>query len=155
MTWLATRSATNTGALVSAGVAAAGVIAWFVTPMADDMHHAPPVAAAVDAARLPAGLDAAWLEQGRGRYAELCLPCHGAHGDGRGPWAYRVTPRPADLTRNVTQARSDAELFAIVSEPRPGTPMIGWKHHLSETERRQLVGYMRHLGGARETRHRH
>jgi mono/diheme cytochrome c family protein len=91
--------------------------------------------------------DALALEQGRVYYVQLCIHCHGARGDGRGAWAYRVTPRPSNLTTARTQARSDAELFRIISEPRPGTPMLGWSQQLSESQRHQLVAYLRQLGG--------
>ncbi len=95
------------------------------------------------------GADALALEQGRVYYVQLCMDCHGARGDGRGEWAYRVTPRPSNLTAARTQRRSDADLFQIISEPRPGTPMIGWSRQLSESQRHQLVGYLRHLAEGR------
>lgn len=148
----------RTGAIVSTGIAMAGTVAWLVT------HHLPatdldPVAAGatapIDTARLRADADPVSIEQGRVYYVQVCLPCHGARGDGRGEWAYRVTPRPANLTSARTQRRSDTELFDIISEPRPGTPMIGWKKQFSASQRRQLVAYVRHLaaGDGRETRH--
>jgi high-affinity iron transporter len=112
-------------------------------------------AAPIDAAHLRAGADPLAIEQGRVYYVQICLPCHGARGDGGGEWAYRVTPRPTNLTSQRTRARSDAELFEIISEPRAGTPMIGWKKQLSEGQRRQLVAYVRHLStrDGRETSH--
>lgn len=148
----------RTAAIVSAGIAAAGTMAWLVTtfnPAGDANTVATDAAAPIDATRLHAGANAVSTEQGRVYYVQLCMPCHGARGDGRGEWAYRVTPRPSNLALARTQARSDAELFQIISEPRPGTPMIGWKKQLSESQRKQLVAYVRHLGAAiaRETRH--
>jgi mono/diheme cytochrome c family protein len=151
-------SAARTGAIVSAGIAMAGTMAWLATtfnPARDVDRVAVDAAAPVDTARLRAGADPLATEQGRVYYVQLCMSCHGARGDGRGEWAYRVTPRPSNLALARTQARSDAELFEIISEPRPGTPMIGWKKQLSESQRRQLVTYVRHLGTAvqREARH--
>jgi mono/diheme cytochrome c family protein len=148
----------RTGAIVSTGIAMAGTMAWLaitLNPARDVDPVAVDAAAPLDAARLRAGADPLATEQGRVYYVQLCLSCHGARGDGRGEWAYRVTPRPSNLSAARTQARSDAELFAIISEPRPGTPMIGWSRQLSEAQRRQLVAYLRHLGPAtgRETRH--
>ncbi|HEX6722293.1 MAG TPA: cytochrome c [Burkholderiaceae bacterium] len=131
-------------ATVAAGVGAALAVAAVVT--AFDAQAAPR-SVAVDAASLRHdGADALALEQGRVYYVQLCMDCHGARGDGRGAWAYRVTPRPSNLTAVRTQARSDAELFRIVSEPRPGTPMLGWSRQLSESQRHQLVAYLRRLG---------
>lgn len=157
-------SAGTTGAIVSAGIVAAGAVAWAVS-----MHDGSGARAAVagkagvwsgaatpiDTVRLSPGAEPVALEQGRIYYVQLCMPCHGARGDGRGEWAYRVTPRPANLSAARTRARSDTQLFEIISEPQPGTPMIGWKKQLSESQRRQLVTYVRHLsqGGVSGARH--
>ena len=147
-----------TGTLVSTSIALAVAVAWLVTVFdpTKDMHRmANEAAVPVDSGRLRAGADPVAVEQGRAYYVQICLPCHGERGDGQGEWAYRVTPRPANLLAPRTQARSDAELFDIVSEPRPGTPMIGWKTQLSESQRRQLVAYVRHLGAAVRPEARH
>ena len=85
-------------------------------------------------------------DNGKLVYEKWCLPCHGSRGDGRGEWAYRVTPRPTNLTSHVTRARSDAQLLQLIGEPQPGTPMIGWKKQLSENQLRQLVTFVRYLG---------
>jgi mono/diheme cytochrome c family protein len=131
-------------ATVAAGVGAALAVAAVVT--AFDVQAASR-SVPIDAELPLHGIaDALALEQGRVYYVQLCMDCHGARGDGRGAWAYRVTPRPSNLTAARTQARSDAELFRIVSEPRPGTPMLGWSRQLSESQRHQLVAYLRHLG---------
>jgi mono/diheme cytochrome c family protein len=95
------------------------------------------------------------LEQGRVYYAQLCMSCHGVRGDGTGEWAYRVAPRPADLTRSRTRNRSDAQLYEIISEGLPGTAMTGWKQQLSDGQRRQVVAYVRHLGRGQGTDLRH
>ena len=155
------RPGVATGLIVSAGIATAGAVAWGVTVLdpvavravtaADGADASTPI----DIARLPAGAEPVALEQGRIYYVQLCLPCHGARGDGRGEWAYRVTPRPANLTSARSRARSDAHLFDWVSEPQPGTPMLGWKKQLSESQRRQLVGYVRHLGAGGTAGARH
>lgn len=154
--WQQANDVVGTGITVSIGVAMAVSVACLATaldPQRDAVVH---VAATVpvDPAHLAASAEPVALEQGRVYYVQLCMSCHGTRGEGRGEWAHRVIPRPANLTAARTQRRSDAELFQIISEPRPGTPMIGWKRQLSEEQRRQLVAYVRHLGGAaRETRH--
>lgn len=147
---MTTRSA-FVAATVAAGVVAAVAVAAVVTAFDAQAMPRPPAAAAVllaDTVQLKDAADVLALEQGRVTYAQLCMPCHGTSGDGRGEWAYRVTPRPSNLTQARTQRRSDDELLQIISEPRAGTPMIGWKHQLSEPQRRQLVGYLRHLGAS-------
>ncbi len=37
--------------------------------------------------------------EGQVLYAENCMQCHGAKGDGNGAWAASLSPRPADLTQ--------------------------------------------------------
>lgn len=131
-------------AAVAAGVGAAFAVAAVVTAF-DAEAASRPMPVDVDLP-LEDGADALALEQGRVYYVQLCIDCHGARGDGRGAWAYRVTPPPSNLTGTRTQARSDAELMRIVGEPRPGTPMLGFSRQLSESQRHQLVAYLRHLG---------
>src|SRR5262245_64259544 len=133
-------------------VAVAGVVTY-TDPVRDAEPLQVAAAAPLDGAHLGVDADPVALERGRVVYVQLCLPCHGARGDGRGEWAYRVIPRPVNLADARTQRRSDAELFEIISEPRPGTPMIGWKKQLSVEQRQQLVAYVRQfgapIGGAR------
>lgn len=158
MTPAAWGGAALTGAIVSTGIAMAGSIAWFVSgadPAGESDALPVGATAPIDADHVRAGADPLSLEQGRIYYVQICLHCHGARGDGRGEWAYRVTPRPADLRSRRTQQRSDAELFEIISEPRSGTPMIGWKNQLSEGQRQHLVAYLRHLGARDRTETRH
>lgn len=141
-------AAGRSGAIVAAGIAAAGTLACAVTllnPAADMKGTATDASAPIDLARLHAGADPVSMEQGRVYYVQICMQCHGARGDGRGEWAYRVTPRPTNLTNARTRARSDAELFEFISQPRPGTPMIGWSKQLSVEQRHQVVAYVRHL----------
>lgn len=97
---------------------------------------------------LPADANLAELERGRVYFAQLCVPCHGLRGDGYGEWAYRVSPRPTDLTSQKVQRRSDEYLFDVISDGLSGTSMKAWKSQLSDRQRMQLVGYLRHLGRA-------
>lgn len=134
--------------LVLAGVATAVVLAAMVTWALPDENRvipAPGVGRPAAPARLSAGSDPRTLELGRVYYAQICLSCHGVRGDGQGEWAYRVTPRPADLRSPRVQSRTDAQLFRIISDGLVGTPMIGWKSMLSPSQRRKLVAYLRTL----------
>jgi mono/diheme cytochrome c family protein len=158
MTWFPFTGATITAAVVPAGVALAAALAWLIT----DLNPGDPLgfpaaesAQPADPAQLEQNVDPVALEQGRVYYAQLCMSCHGARGDGLGEWAYRVAPRPANLTRERTRKRSDAQLYEIISEGLPGTAMIGWKRQLSDAQRRQLVTYVRHLsqGSGKDVHH--
>ena len=123
-----------TAFIVTLGLLLAGAVAWLAA------HQAPrePVQATVP-------VSSAILEQGRAYYVQLCMACHGARGDGQGEWAYRVTPRPANLRSARARGRSDDHLDRLIREGLPGTPMIGYS--LSAAQRRQLVAYVRYLGG--------
>ncbi len=135
-------------AYVVSGVAAAVLLATAATWAVPDDNHVIPSPGVGDPA-MPvndvSGADPRVIERGRVYYAQICLSCHGVRGDGQGEWAFRVIPRPADLRALRTQSRSDEELFSIISEGLVGTPMIGWKKQLSESQRRQVVSYLRTL----------
>ena len=148
MTWRSFANAMVTAAMVPAGVGLAVLMAWLIT----DLHSGdlPSVSAAEREqlgapARFEAVADPVLLEQGRVYYVQLCVSCHGVRGDGLGEWAYRVVPRPANLTSARTRKRTDANLYEIISAGLPGTAMIGSREQLSEAQRRQLVVYVRYL----------
>ena len=104
------------------------------------------VAQAVEFDVLEQGVSIADLERGRSYYVQLCLPCHGAAGRGDGEWAYRMTPRPADLTAARTRSRGDAVLREAIGEGIAGTAMRGWRDRLSDVQIGQVLRYVRHLG---------
>jgi mono/diheme cytochrome c family protein len=134
--------------LVFAGVAFAVGISTFIVrtfPERDTVAIASENAPLIDFAVLEQGANLAELERGRVYYVQLCASCHGARGNGYGEWAYRVKPRPSDLTSAKVQLRSDEYLFKIISDGQVSSPMIGWKDRLSERQRWQVVGYLRHL----------
>lgn len=139
----------TTGLIVCGGIVLAGVLALTITAFGAEKPLANPplgIAAPVDFANLSRNADIAGLERGRSYYAQLCLPCHGARGDGLGEWAYRVHPRPADLTSQRMRGRSEEQLYEAISEGFAGTPMKGWKDRLSDMQLRQIILYVRHLG---------
>ncbi len=134
--------------VVCGGLALAGLLTWAVMAFgaAEPMANPPlGIAARIDFQALDRDADIASLERGRSYYAQLCISCHGARGDGSGEWAYRVNPRPADLRSKRIQNRSDEQLYQAISEGLPGTPMSGWKDRLSDIQLFQIVLYVRHL----------
>ncbi len=144
-----TSSHSVTGLIVVAGIATAGAFSFAATmlnPAVQMESDARVASLPIDPERLHPGSDPISIEQGRVYYAQLCMPCHGSSGDGRGEWAYRVTPRPANLISPKTRARTDVQLFELIGEPQLGTPMIGWKKQLSDKQLRQLVAFVRYLG---------
>lgn len=83
------------------------------------------------------------LKDGKTLYGMYCAPCHGDKGKGDGPAAAALTPKPADHTSSALLAETDGSLFYKISEGR--TPMPQFKTSLSETQRWELVTYIRSL----------
>ncbi len=88
---------------------------------------------------------------GKATYEKWCAGCHGVDGKGDGPAADRMLPRPRDFTSGLFQIRStasgalptDDDLMKVVEVGMPGTAMPGWKGHLGEADRRNVVAYLK------------
>lgn len=82
---------------------------------------------------------------GKELYAANCTACHGVKGDGRGPAAVALNPKPADFTSaSFWQGRTDAQVAGSIRSGRPGTSMTGFTQ-LSEGDLDDLVTYLRTL----------
>ena len=85
------------------------------------------------------------LAKGKSVYMEVCKSCHGI--DGRGAGTVKLNPPPADLTNSAVQGKLDAGLFKSIHDGRKNTAMGAWKHALSDEEIRDVIAYVRTLGG--------
>ncbi|MBI4411132.1 MAG: c-type cytochrome [Deltaproteobacteria bacterium] len=72
-------------------------------------------------------------EHGNRLYEAHCASCHGAKGNGNGPAAPYLWPKPRDFTAGVFKYRttrgpypSDTELLETMKKGIPGTSMPGW-----------------------------
>ena len=98
----------------------------------------------------PAGAGRA-ASRGAEVYERRCAGCHGARGDGNGPAATFLDPRPRDFTAPAFRFRStpsgalptDADLFRTLTRGVRGTAMPSW-HDLPAADR---VAVIRHLKG--------
>jgi mono/diheme cytochrome c family protein len=78
-------------------------------------------------AGLPNGLKGD-LKRGGAFYLANCATCHGARGDGAGPRAYFINPKPRNFTAAASRQRlSRAALYAGISEGRLASEMPAWK----------------------------
>ena len=84
------------------------------------------------------------VDAGRAVYRQRCAACHGDRGRGDGPAGVTLEPRPADLVLHVPQ-HTDGELYYMISVGFPGSAMPQWRSALSETERWEVVHYLRVL----------
>jgi cytochrome c oxidase cbb3-type subunit III len=95
--------------------------------------------------------------RGQADYATYCAPCHGIRGDGDGPLAHMLVPRPVRHTdASRMNALSDEYLFRLLKEGGPAlgkSPLMGaWGRTLSEHRIGDLVAYVRSLAGKGESR---
>ena len=80
-------------------------------------------------------------EEGKKTYTQFCAMCHGDKGKGDGVAAIALNPKPANYTLPKTQLQSDGVLFWKMTEGRPH--MASYKAPLTDTQRWQLVNYLR------------
>jgi mono/diheme cytochrome c family protein len=77
-------------------------------------------------AGLPNGLQGD-TKRGGAFYLANCATCHGARGDGAGPRAYFINPKPRNFIEDASRARLNRlVLFAAISEGKLGTEMPSW-----------------------------
>ncbi|MGH7356507.1 MAG: cbb3-type cytochrome c oxidase subunit II [Candidatus Rokuibacteriota bacterium] len=87
---------------------------------------------------------------GREVYRAHCVGCHGGRGDGAGPAATFLFPRPRDFTAGVFKFHStpsgtlptDGDLFRTITRGVRGTAMPAW-HEVTERERLAVVAYIK------------
>lgn len=93
------------------------------------------------------------LQHGRTLYQRHCSHCHGTSGDGAGPTAEYLTPRPRDYRHGIfkftsTQGPAKAsrdDLERILRNGIPGTYMPSFVPMLDEEELDHVVEYVRFL----------
>ena len=95
--------------------------------------------------------NAASVESGRAIYEEHCWFCHGEDGDGLGPIADYLWPRPRDFTFASYKLRTtesgelplDEDLFRTITLGLLGTAMPEWGSLLTVEERWQVIAYIK------------
>ena len=94
----------------------------------------------------PVPADADSIAAGKKLFVANCLACHGATGKGDGPAAIACNPRPKDLSDPKISSQTDGELFWKITEGKK--PMPAYEKLLSETDRWDVVDYLRTLAPA-------
>ena len=86
---------------------------------------------------------------GKAVYELKCVGCHGDKGDGKGPAAELLMPKPRDFTSGIYKIRTtankmptDQDLFRLITDGMPGTSMPSWAV-LPEKDRWNLVAYIK------------
>lgn len=93
----------------------------------------------------PVEADDVSIERGRVLFSINCVQCHGETGEGNGVIAnFLVNKKPANLTSEATQNKSDGTLFLTISNGVPdGMPALN--ENLTVRDRWDVVNYLRTL----------
>ncbi len=91
------------------------------------------------------------IEAGKAVYFRKCVWCHGPEGAGNGGSARRLPTKPRNFNQGTFKIRhtasgelpTDEDLFLTVTNGLPGSAMPPWGEILSETERKQVVAFVK------------
>jgi len=112
-----------------------------VSGMAPDMGQAKKLAVDMSAI-MPLGLEGDF-EQGRDFYMRNCSTCHGTRGDGLGPRASFIEPKPRNFLQVDSRNRLNRPaLFNAVVVGLPGTVMPAWGKVLSPQQVADVVEFV-------------
>jgi mono/diheme cytochrome c family protein len=138
--------------LVALGIVVVGSLVFFAShryfPVPTNASNDGQVTASIQVAAAP---EESPLARGRELYTNYCAQCHGDQGEGNGPAARFLFPKPRNFTENQfrivstdNRIPSDRDLLQVVTNGMPGSAMFPFAH-LPESDRRQLVTYVRSL----------
>lgn len=92
----------------------------------------------------PVEADEASLARGAELFTINCRMCHGPTGGGNGPIAPFLANKPANLTSDIVQSKSDGSIFLTISNGIVGR-MPPLNENLTIPERWDVVNYVRTL----------
>jgi mono/diheme cytochrome c family protein len=93
----------------------------------------------------PMKADEASITRGRELFAINCQMCHGETGEGTGAVAaFLINFKPANLTSDVVQSKSDGSIFMTITNGIQGA-MPPLNENLTVSERWDVVNYVRTL----------
>jgi mono/diheme cytochrome c family protein len=83
------------------------------------------------------------LGDGRRLYDQNCTACHGKLGDGNGPRAYFISPKPRSFISTESRAAfSRPVLIHSIAQGKLGTEMPSWEKVLSAQEIANVAEYV-------------
>jgi mono/diheme cytochrome c family protein len=100
-------------------------------------------ASVIAAAAEPPARTPELVEKGKASFERNCVACHGEKGEGNGPAAAALDPKPRNLA--ATQLGPKA-IFKVLATGKKGTAMIAFTH-LPEEERWALAYFVDGLAG--------
>jgi cbb3-type cytochrome c oxidase subunit III len=94
------------------------------------------------AAQIPGGL-VGNPAVGRAFYLQNCVACHGLEGDGKGPRAYFILPKPRNFRHPAARhGLNRPKLYQAIARGTRGTDMPAWEKVLSAQEIAHLTEYL-------------
>lgn len=123
----------NANANLDAGSAQIGAAKPFVAPAASQYKNTAPV---------PASLKGDWAA-GQRLYEQNCVACHGRDGDGNGPRAYFISPRPRSFVSAESRAAFGRPLLILsIAQGKRGTEMPSWEKVLNAQDIANTAEYV-------------
>ena len=93
-------------------------------------------------AAMPKGLKGDAIK-GAAFYMSNCSTCHGATGDGRGPRAYFIMPKPRNFLHDASRADLNRPaIFKATTEGKLGTEMPAWGKVMTDQEIADVVEFV-------------
>ena len=99
--------------------------------------------ASADQLKNPYSGNAEAIKQGKAIFESMCSVCHGEKGKGDGSGSVTLTPAPANFLAISVRNESDGAIFWKLTNGNP--PMAAYKDLITETQRWQVVNYIRQL----------
>ncbi|MCB1876704.1 MAG: c-type cytochrome [Chromatiales bacterium] len=91
---------------------------------------------------MPGGLHGD-AEMGKARYLQNCATCHGVAGDGKGPRAYFILPKPRDFRHPASRHGLDlGRLYQGIAKGVRGSEMPAWDTVLAPQEIADIAEYV-------------
>ena len=92
---------------------------------------------------LPSTAFAGDAAKGKTAYSANCMACHGDAGDGNGPAAMALDPKPNDFTKpSYWEGKTDEDVKKVIKSGKPGTTMAPFPQ-LTDEQLDDLVAYLR------------
>lgn len=85
--------------------------------------------------------DVSSAKKGKKVFTQMCVICHGAKGKGDGLAGVSLSPKPGNFTTEIIQGQTDGAIFWKLTNGK--APMAAYKEILTETQRWELVNYIR------------
>lgn len=83
------------------------------------------------------------IADGKVVYEANCFGCHGVEGDGNGPAAAALTPKPRNFIKaDFKYGSDDASLTKTIETGVKGTAMPAWKDSLSADQIKSVLAYV-------------